>query len=262
LALTAAVAITMPACTIIGMLLGWPFRFSLRSLMLLVLAAAVPCSWLAAEIEQARQQHDAVLAIRKGGGVVSYDYHRLEVGGDVFFLSSSVPRTPFWLRGLFGDDFFCRCDSVRIESDAEMQFLKRLPGVRELTLDMSAVTDAGLMHIRGVGCLRRLNLHRTVVTDTGMRALAGLTSLEELDLTETRIGDEGLKHLMGLPRLRRLDLIDTRVTNRGLLYLCGCANLASVDVRDTSVTEEDARRLADTLPNCRVAANSGDTIRN
>ena len=50
------------------------FQFSLRSLLLLVVVVAIPCSWLATEMEAARKQREAVEEIEKTGGRVVYDY--------------------------------------------------------------------------------------------------------------------------------------------------------------------------------------------
>ena len=50
------------------------FQFSIRSLLLLTVVVAIPCSWLAVEREQARKQQAAVEAIKKLGGEVMYDY--------------------------------------------------------------------------------------------------------------------------------------------------------------------------------------------
>ena len=39
------------------------FQFSIRSLLILVIVVAVPCSWLAVEMKKARKQHESVEAI-------------------------------------------------------------------------------------------------------------------------------------------------------------------------------------------------------
>ena len=51
------------------------FQFSILSLLLLTLVVAIPCSWLATEVKQAREQREVVKWIESaGGGVVLYDY--------------------------------------------------------------------------------------------------------------------------------------------------------------------------------------------
>ena len=50
------------------------FQFSILSLLVLMVVVAVPFSWLATEMKQARKQREAVEGIEKAGGRVSYDY--------------------------------------------------------------------------------------------------------------------------------------------------------------------------------------------
>ena len=47
----------------VAVLVRWRFQFSIRSLLALVVAVAMPCSWFAAEREGARKQCAAVNAI-------------------------------------------------------------------------------------------------------------------------------------------------------------------------------------------------------
>ena len=57
-----------------ALVLRWRFQFSILSLLVLVVAVALPFSWLATEMKAARKQREAVAAIVKVGGGVSYDY--------------------------------------------------------------------------------------------------------------------------------------------------------------------------------------------
>ncbi len=55
----------------------WPLavQFSIRSLLVLVVAASTASSWLAVEMKWAKQQKETVEAIRKwGGGGLIYDW--------------------------------------------------------------------------------------------------------------------------------------------------------------------------------------------
>ena len=58
----------------VSLIFGWRFQYSIRSLMLLVVAVALPFSWLGVEMKAAREQRAAVEAIRKLGGYVNYEY--------------------------------------------------------------------------------------------------------------------------------------------------------------------------------------------
>jgi hypothetical protein len=81
------------------------------------------------------------------------------------------------------------------------------------------VTDAGLERLKAVKGLRRLHLSGTAVTDAGLAHLAGLKGLRHLYLGHTAIGDDGLEHLAGLPVLTGLQLHGTKVTADGVAKL-------------------------------------------
>ena len=48
---------------IASLLFRWRFQFSIRSLLVLTVAVAVPCSWLAVEMKAARKEREAAAAI-------------------------------------------------------------------------------------------------------------------------------------------------------------------------------------------------------
>ena len=67
----------------VALIVRWRFQFGIRTLLVLVVAVAVPCSWLEAEMKQASGQATAVATIRNfhffrvtggGGPLVLYDY--------------------------------------------------------------------------------------------------------------------------------------------------------------------------------------------
>jgi hypothetical protein len=61
-----AIAVVGMAMAVMGMwfavavILRWRFQFSIRSLLMLVVIVAVPCSWMATEMREARKQRNAV----------------------------------------------------------------------------------------------------------------------------------------------------------------------------------------------------------
>jgi hypothetical protein len=67
LASIGVVALLMLLWFAAGLLFRWRFQFSMRSLMVMVVAVAVPCSWLAVEMREAQKQRMAVEAVKKGG---------------------------------------------------------------------------------------------------------------------------------------------------------------------------------------------------
>jgi hypothetical protein len=207
-----------------SLLFRWRFQFSIRSLLVLVLVVAIPCSWMSVEMKGARKQREAVEAIRKSGGYVVYDYHVQKPGNS--------PPGPAWLRGLLGTDFFATA-----------------LGVGSL---FSPATDAGLKHLKGLTQLRWLFLQETQATDADLEHVMGLTQLEALRLCGTQVTDAGLKHLEGLMQLQELDLQGTQVTDAGLEHLKGLTRLQDLDIQHTRVTDEGVKKLQQALPKCNI----------
>ena len=73
------------------------FQLSVRSLLVLVVAVALPFSWLAAERKNAREQKAAVEEIERLGGRARYDIYEIN--------ANAVPPK------LLGTDFFKRSRS-------------------------------------------------------------------------------------------------------------------------------------------------------
>ena len=135
------------------------FQFSLRTLLLFVLASSVGFSWLGARLQRARKNRQAVTAVhsqlaeatRQGGYVFVEHEHRLE-----------------WLEKLFDDPGRV----IGVHFIAKRQF-----------------GDADLKHLRGVVDLEKLCLHNTKVTDAGLEHVKELTSLTLLELGNTQVTD-------------------------------------------------------------------------
>ena len=72
-----------------------------------------------------------------------------------------------------------------------------------------------MAQLQGLTRLRALNLNLTKVTDKGLVHLKGLRHLEELGLGLTAVGDSGMAHLKGLTRMQRMDLRATRLFQVG-----------------------------------------------
>ncbi len=150
----------------------WRFQFSIRSLLLLVVVVAVPCSWLATEMKQARKQREVVEEIEVAGGDVIYDYQFNPYGADH---SDAEPPGPAWLRTLVGDDLFMAVMKVQFGSPSEpaaaMERPKGLPQLQTLNLAYTSPTDADLAHLNGLTQLRRLDLRDTRVSDESIKKL-------------------------------------------------------------------------------------------
>jgi Leucine-rich repeat (LRR) protein len=227
------------------------FQYGLRSLLLLVAAVAVACSWLTTEAQRAIRQREAVAAIVEMGGYVGYVEAPSETP-----ISDCRAR----LQGFFGEDFFCKVFEARIDSETAMRDLDALSDLESLTLNGPAITDATIANLRGldrledlefyetkvtdagleqVGTLHRLRILKAPqkVTDSGLARLRDLSRLEVLDLSDAGISDTGLTDLLRLKRLRELNVSGTAITDAAIDYFWRLPRLVSLDVSGTKVTD-------------------------
>jgi serine/threonine protein kinase len=123
----------------------------------------------------------------------------------------------------------------------------RLP-LLSLNLDVTRITDAGLLLIGEFRKLTRLSLSATRITGAGLAHLSGLSALRELFLDNTAIGDMGIARLSRLHSLEALSLWGCHgVTDGGLRYLSGLPRLNTIVLNDTPVTDTGL----DTLSGCQ-----------
>ena len=252
---------------------GSRFQFSIRSLLLLTLAVAIPCSWLAVEIKAAKKQRETVEAIEQLDGRVYYLQERSE---------------PAWLQSPLGKDFFANIGTVELSSahitdielgrlnlkglnqleglyltdskltDAGLQYLEGLPQLQALALggqSQTQITDAGLEHLMGMNQLQQLSLNHCQITDAGLERLKGMSRLQDLSLGETQVTDIGLEHLEALDHLPVLDLASTRVTDDGLEHLKRLSRLRYLHLNGTHVTDVGVKKLQRELPTCLIYAH-------
>jgi hypothetical protein len=233
-------------------------RNFLLSLALGLLAAAVGClsdPWTPQRPPAATTQlsdagtrrQQTITAVQKQGGkiqvdagnpdrpVVSADLHRIRSAGAD--LDSLATLTKLRELNLYETGV----------TDADLQRLRGMPALQVLTLSGNTkITDAGLECVQGLHGLRALHLNQTRVTDTGLARLRGLSYLKEVSLFGTPITDEGLAHLSHLKDLEKLYLGEQPITDQGLAYLHGLRNLRVLYLFHTRVTTagvEELRRL-------------------
>jgi internalin A len=234
-------------------------RLSVRALMVIVLILAVVLGWF---VRRAMIQREAVLAIKKSGGQVYYDWQRRAGGG---LNPSAEPIWPRWLIERVGIDYFGHVVMVGLgksATDLEMAHVGRLPrlvtlnapNVKEITdagaahlagladlesvsLSGSKVTGGALANFRGKTTLKFLFIDHLPITDADLVHLEGLTNLEILDLTATKVGDAGLAHLEGLVNIKTLRLGSTQIEGPGLAHLKRMSKLSRLRFEKTRVRD-------------------------
>jgi hypothetical protein len=181
----ASVGVTMLvllAWFVVSLILRWQFQFSIRSLLVLTVAVAIPSSCLAVKLRQATQQRAAIAAIEKLGGMRESAADRAERAilrraPSLILLPGYFvePSGPAWLRRLVGGELFETVPAVDLQitelTDDGLEHLKFLDGLQELNLDSTEITDAGLETLEGLNQLHNLDLYGTRVTDAGVAKL-------------------------------------------------------------------------------------------
>lgn len=252
------------------------FQFRLRTLLIAILVLSLPLSWFGARLRKARRQREAVKAIERLGGSVTYEWELVPPSP-----SGIQPRPNMsWLQILLGDENSDEMCSVSFYghgfTDVQVRQLSLFGNLTDVMLKDTRVTDAGLDELAGLTRLESLVIIEGEITDDGLRHLGRFSNLSDLVLIGTQFSNDGLKHLAGVKRLRRLRLGTMRITDAGVEYLEGLCNLKElwfheVHISDaglgylanlesleqlhmtqTFVTPEGVRKLQESLPECWI----------
>src|SRR5262245_43163764 len=232
-------------------------RYSLRTLLVVVLVLGALAGWLGIRALRMRRQHEAVQAVKDAGGSVATA--KAAAGVDPFTVPPTEPSNPIakaaaqleapaWLRDVIGADGFERITSVDLSrksvTDADLAHLRQLTNLKELFLSEADIGDVGLQNIGRLPELETLALDHTRVTDNGLRHLANFPKLKQLVLGGTSVGDDGLMHLRGASQLQNLDLASTQIRGPGLVHLKQLTQLQQLDVSGREISSEGLRHLS------------------
>jgi hypothetical protein len=132
LASVAAAMLALLFWFLLALFRGSRFQFSIRSLMLSAVVVALPFSWLAVEMNRARKQAAAAVALnRLGAKILSYQ-NSDGPSGTVMMVARA--RAPAWLREVFSDDFFAGMEYIDLRnnvniSDADLAHSSHYPRI-------------------------------------------------------------------------------------------------------------------------------------
>lgn len=165
--------------------------------------------------EVLKEQADAAAAARAQEEAAA-EAKRKELEGGIAEVSAAFPNA---LRYVSQESTDLTFTAVSIRKDfGDEQLAKLAPvagGLVELEIDSTQVTDAGLEHLKPMTGLRKLKLNGTAVTDAGLPVVGGLGELTYLNLVGTAVTDQGLKSLEGLQKLEKLYLWQSQATKEG-----------------------------------------------
>jgi hypothetical protein len=236
----------------------WWLQYSTRALLALL---TLSCLTIGIISRRAERQRQAVAAIE-------------ELGGQVFYDSDALLRTPKWWLPRDYVDKVVRVEIVGAKcTDDSLAHVSDLADLRELSLHCPRVADEGIQHLAGMRWLETLSLSGTSLTDAGLVHLRNLKALLRLELDNTRITDKGMRELknrqlvylslrdtkvtdLGLAELRmesalqELRLDGTQVTDSGLLHLKSATWLEAISCDATQVTDDGFAALRKAIPHC------------
>ncbi len=201
-------------------------RISVRALMAVVLVLAV---WLGYYVRSVHTQQDAVAAIQRAGGSVEYDWKWGNYNPDILDYDGKW-RAPKWLARLVPVDYVANVLDVSLIPQTRFSRKPSTgrragpapPGVSSIPEKQDfpkPADDSTLAHVGRLPRLRSLRLDDTAITDAGMVHLEKLENLLDIQLDRTNIGDAGLAHLHGLKGLRMVWISGTPITDEGVLDL-------------------------------------------
>jgi len=237
------------------------FRFSLRTMLTLVIVVAIPVAWIAKERRQSQYEHQIAEQLLKQG------FEIVRFGGPFDSWNLDDPNLPqVWWRNLarivlgdrvvevggpprefddlkplvgLGNLRIIQLHNTLIRDIAPLASLKNL---REISLTFTQVSD-----LTPLANLRNLqSLALTGVPATNFAPLAGLRNLRFLLVGSTKFSD--VTPLGSLMNLRHLDLSGTHVNDLSLL--AGMPNLKALVVDGNSVSTTQLKDLKKALPNC------------
>lgn len=144
--------------------------------------------------------------------------------------------------------------------DRALSHIGHLKGLRELNLDKSDATDAGLIHACELPNLQKITAFQVSVKGAPLAKFGALKQLRYLRLPSSYMQDDNLKYIAGIPGLRALSLGHAGVSDKGVKNLSNASQLLSLDIADCpKITNESIKTLA-TMKGLRYLILSGTSI--
>jgi Leucine-rich repeat (LRR) protein len=174
-------------------------------------------------------------------------------------------NSPLYLRDLPVQSFYCECPKL---GDGGLKHMRYLPALRELQLERSRATSAGLEALAQSEHLERavigdleledrafvglaklqhlveLNLDGGVLLEPELPTLSELRGLRKLSLRVEGLTDETPEALRELGELRELSLANTQVSDGALEALAVLTKLESLELQGTRITNQGLEHLA------------------
>lgn len=145
-------------------------------------------------------------------------------------------------------------------TDAELNYLKRVPRLERLRLCATGVTDAGMPALAALRDLQMLVLERTKVSGKGLASLAALPKLTHLSLRMSPVTDTGMEGIGQLASLQVLDLDLCQISGRGLDQCVKLQNVEELYLNGSNIGEPAFAKIKKLMPKLRRLACVADAI--
>lgn len=232
------------------------FQFSLRALLIAMVALSVLFGAFAWRLQRAKNQAAAAATIRAQGGTVVYDFAMRKDAHGMYEYKpgTTVSLVPARLRQLFGDDFFYEVYAVyraenspatQREMDSAWDAIGTFPHLKMLVISGRGWRVRGTSLSPGIMKLAKTPELQNLVIDHGrmevqdLKVLGGLLHLQELKVWEVEFDDAALEGLTGLQELRVLDIRAPKASLRGAIAISQLRNLEELALPTCSLGDDD-----------------------
>ena len=138
----------------------------------------------------------------------------------------------------------------RLVDDEHMKLVVTMSNIRELNIERSGVTNAGLADLAALPRLERLYVSEARLSADGLGVLATFPSLKQLGIGGLHISDDSLQSLQQLPFLEVLSLEEMRIGEAGARHLGKLQSLRHLQLCNVEMSGDVEQTLRDSLPNC------------
>ena len=141
-------------------------------------------------------------------------------------------------------------------TDRDLADLRQIPGLQQVNLTKTGISDAGMFHISKLESVEVLLLGGADVSDEGIELLGQLSNLKQLNLTMTGVSDRSMSILKQMTQLEFLWLEGTDVSDDGVGSIAEIKSLQLLDLCRSTITDTGLAHLG-SLPDLEELNLSG-----
>jgi len=237
-------------------------RFSMRTMLAVMLVAAVFFAWFGWRLRKSQRQAHAVAVLQGLGAAYAYDFqtYEYELKGPMNRTVRSVKPVavagqspyPRRLHKLLGVDFLHNVTRVHLETsyrlseediDRLWDALGNLPDLIYLEASGPVTRPGTIQRLRDPRRLQRLALRWANIGDEDLAVLARMPRLAELNLNETPVTDAGMNHVGQTHSLKMVELHHTKISDESLRDIARLSQLRRLRLSGTAIGDEGIRHL-------------------